>query len=344
MNQQASYTGAIERKGSWAGLRLNETTVAVAVFVLFAVLPALTSGYPIYILPQYLLYGMLAMSLGLLWGFTGILSFGQAAFFALGAYAMGLAAKWDFGSNPGYVALVASLGIGAGLAAIVGYFLFSAGVRDVYFVVVTLAISIMVEQITVSQSQVTGGYNGMFVPRMSLSFAYHSEIDLTSDTAIYYVVLPVVAGVYFWLRWLLCRPFGRVIVGIRENEDRATSLGFNTSLYKTAAFALSGAIACLAGALYGTHANFVSPSLAGVLFSTQVVVWVAIGGRESLLGALLGAVGVAALSNYLTAITPEYWQLVIGIIFVLVIVAFKGGVAGALDRVFRAKARSSAHD
>ncbi len=290
--------------GVW---RQSETGFAAAIFLLLAALPIFVSGYAIYILPQYLLYGMLAMSLGILWGFVGILSFGQAAFFALGAYAMGLAAKWDIGGNPAYLAFIASIFIGAGLAA------------------------------------VTGGYNGMFVPRMSLSFGTSREIDLSNDEAIYYVVLPVVASVYCLLRWMLERPFGKVLVGIRENEDRVISLGFNSSLYKTAAFALSGAIACLAGAFYGTHANFVSPSLAGVLFSTQVVVWVAIGGRESLLGALLGAVGVAALSNYLTAITPEYWQLVLGIIFVVVIVAFKGGLAGALGRAFRPKAGRRDH-
>ena len=278
-----------ERAATSAKMRLpasvrhySETTAAAVIFVLLAVLPILVSGYSIYILPQYLLYGMLAMSLGILWGFTGILSFGQAAFFALGAYAMGLAAKWGFGGNLAYTALVASLVIGAGLAAAVGYFLFSVGVRDVYFVLVTLALSIMVEQITVSQSQITGGYNGMFVPRLSLSLGAGHDIDLSSDAAIYYLVLPVVAAVYFLLRWLLDRPLGKVLVGIRENEDRVISLGFNTSLYKTVAFALSGAIGCLAGALYGAHANFVSPSLAGVLFSTQVVVWVAIGGREFL--------------------------------------------------------------
>jgi ABC-type branched-subunit amino acid transport system permease subunit len=113
---------------------------------------------------------MLAMSLGVLWGFAGILSFGQAAFFALGAYAMGLAAQWGIGGNPAYAGLAASVIIGAGLATLIGYFLFSVGVRDLFFVLVTLALSIMVEQITVSQSQITGGYNGMFVPRMSLSF------------------------------------------------------------------------------------------------------------------------------------------------------------------------------
>lgn len=343
MTEERATTSA--KMGLPTSVRLySETTAAVVIFVLLAVLPILVSGYSIYILPQYLLYGMLAMSLGILWGFTGILSFGQAAFFALGAYAMGLAAKWGLGGNPAYTALVASLVIGAGLAAVVGYFLFSVGVRDVYFVLVTLALSIMVEQITVSQSQITGGYNGMFVPRLSLSLGVGHDIDLSTDAAIYYLVLPVVAAVYFLLRWLLDRPLGKVLVGIRENEDRVISLGFNTSLYKTAAFALSGAIACLAGALYGSHANFVSPSLAGVLFSTQVVVWVAIGGRESLLGALLGAVGVSALSNYLTAVIPEYWQLLLGIIFVVVIVSFKGGLAGAIGRAFGGKAREGGRD
>ena len=121
-------------------------------------------------------------------------------------------------------------------------------------------------------------------------------------------------------------------MGIRENEDRVASLGFDLSIYKTGCFVIAGALAAFAGALYGTHAGFVSPSLAGVLFSTEVVVWVAIGGRTSLLGALLAAVVVASLSNYLSALIPKYWQLVIGIIFVAVIIYFKGGVAGALAR------------
>jgi urea transport system permease protein len=315
----------------------SESGGAALVFLLLAVLPGFVSGYVIYILPQYLLYGVLAMSLALLWGFTGILSFGQAAFFALGAYAMGLAQQWDVGVNGAYLALAISIAVGATLAGLVGYFLFSAGVRDVYFVLVTLALSIMTEQVTISQSAITGGYNGMYVPRMSLTFGPLGGVDLSTDAAIYYVVLAAVVAVYALLRLLLARRFGKVLIGIRENEDRALSLGFDTALFKTGAFALAGSIAGLAGALYGTHANFVSPSLAGVLFSTQVVVWVAIGGRESLLGSLFGAVFVAALSNYLTAITPEYWQLVLGIIFVVVIVAFRGGVAGALSYAFRSR-------
>jgi len=329
----------VARRG---GVR-TEPAVAALAFALLAVLPLAVDGYPIYILPQYMLYGILAMSLGLLWGVAGILSFGQAAFFAIGAYAMGLAMKWELGGNPAYVALLASIVLGGALAGLVGYFLFSAGARAVYFVLVTLALSIIVEQITISQSDITGGYNGMFIPRMSLTLGRSMSVELSGDAGIYYVVLLVTAAVYACLHGVLRSPFGKVLVAIRENEDRAIALGFNTALYKTAAFAVSGAVACLSGALYGTHANFVSPSLAGVLFSTQVVVWVAIGGRQSLLGALLGAVAVAALSNYLTAITPEYWQLVLGIIFVFVIVAFKGGVAGAIDGLLNRVRREAGH-
>lgn len=318
----------------------SESGLAVLVFIALAVLPLVISGYTIYIVPQYLLYGVLAMSLSLLWGFAGILSFGQGAFFALGAYVIGLAENTDPGFvNPAYLAVVASLLLGASVAAFTGYFMFSAGVRDVYFVLVTLALSIIVEQITISQSEITGGYNGMFIPRVSLSLGTETAVTLSGDTAIYYFVLPVVIGVYVLLSWLLRRPFGKVLVGIRENEDRVLSLGFNTSFYKTAAFSLSGAVACLAGALYGTDAGFVSPSLAGVSFSTQVVIWVAIGGRESLLGSLLGAVVVSALSTYLSAIIPDYWQLALGVVFVAVIIAFKGGAARGFAYAFSRRFR-----
>jgi urea ABC transporter permease protein UrtC len=313
--------------------RVTETRIGLAALAAFALLPVAVSGYPIYILPQYMLYGLMAMSLALLWGIGGILSFGQAGFFAIGAYTMGLCFKWVAVVNPAYAALVMAPAIGAMLAALLGYFLFSAGVRSAYFVLVTLALSIIVEQVAVSQSQVTGGWNGMFINRMSLTFGPWLELSLFDDAPIYYLVLAIVAGVYALLRWLLAAKFGKVLTGIRENEERVISLGFDVSLYKTVAFIISGTLATLAGALYGTHAGFVAPSLGGVLFSTEVVVWVAIGGRTSLLAALLAAIVVASLSNYLSALVPKYWQLVLGLVFGAVIIYFRGGLAGALSRL-----------
>ncbi len=313
-------------------LAASESGLAVVVLVAFAVLPIFVSGYSIYILPQYMLYGLMAMSLALLWGFGGILSIGQAGFFAIGGYAIGLCFKYVEFVNPAYMGLIVAPAVGALLAGVLGYFLFRAGVRATYFVLVTLAVSIIVEQVAVSQSQWTGGWNGMYIPRMSLTFGSGTEISLFDDAPMYYFVLCIVAVIYVLLRWLIASKFGKVLVGIRENEDRVTSLGFDTSLYKTATFVISGALAAFAGALYGSHAGFVSPSLGGVLFSTSVVVWVAIGGRASLLGALLAAIVVASLSNYLSALAPKYWQLFVGLIFVTVIIYFRGGVAGALSR------------
>jgi len=337
----AGELGGVGPRGAARGLLDGESVAAVVVFLALAALPALISGYPIYILPQYMLFGMLALSLALLWGQVGIVSFGQAAFFALGAYTMGLAMRQTgLPVNGAYLGLLGSALLGGALAGIIGYFLFSAGVRGAYFVIVTLALSIIVEQLAVSQSQITGGWNGMFIDRMALTFGPWGEISLFDDAPIYYLVLVVVAAAFALLKGLSRAAFGKLLVGVRENEDRLLALGVRTPLYKTGAFALSGATACLAGALYGTHANFVAPSLAGVLFSTEVVVWVAIGGRESLLGALLGGILVASLSNYLSAIMPGYWQLVLGVLFVLVILFLKGGVAGAVARLLAAGRRS----
>jgi urea transport system permease protein len=233
------------------------------------------------------------------------------------------------GSWGGYAGIICGIAAGAVLALIAGYFLFSAGVKATYFVLITLALSIIVEQLAVSQSEITGGWNGMFVDRMALRFGPLGEISLAGDAAMYYFVLTIVALVYFGLSMLTRASFGKILIGIRENEDRMTALGYNVSFYKTAVFTLSGALAGFAGAVYSTHANFVSPSLAGVTFSTEVVVWVAIGGRSSLLGALVGGLLVAALSNYLSSISPQYWQLALGFVFILVIVFSKNGLAGA---------------
>ena len=330
----AAQVEAPATKGRWRFRVLSEDGAAVAFFAGLVVLPVFVAGYPIYILPQYMLYGLLAMSLGLIWGFGGIVSFGQAAFFGLGAYAMGLSLNTGIGFiNPAYLGLLAAILVGGAVAAFASYFLFTAGVRATYFVLITLALSIIVEQLAVSQSQITGGWNGMFISRMELTFGPLGSVSLFGDVPMYYFILVIVLGCYVLARWMLSVKFGKVLQGVRENEDRMEALGYNTAIYKTLAFTFSGGLAGLAGALYGTHASFVSPSIAGVLFSTQVVVWVAIGGRNVLLGALVGGLGVAYAANLLSAATPTYWQLILGLVFILVIVFLKGGIAGALERL-----------
>ena len=304
----------------WAGL---------VVLILLATLPLLTQGYILYILPQYLTFGLLAVSLSLLWGSAGIVSFGQAAFFAVGGYAIGLLMKHPLVDwlNMAYLGFVTAAALGGVLALIVGHFLFSAGVRATYFVLATLALSIIVEQLAKSQSDITGGWNGLYVDRLTLTGPGFS-VNMFPDLPMYYFVLVMVAFAFLPVTLLMRGRFGKIIAGIRENEDRMTALGFEVSRYKTLIFGLSGMIAAFAGSLYATHSGFVSPSLGGVLFSTEVLVWVAIGGRQSLIGSFVGGVLIASLSNWLSALTPEYWQLIIGLIFIAVIIAFRGGLAG----------------
>jgi ABC-type branched-subunit amino acid transport system permease subunit len=315
------------------GVLRSEAAIAAVVFAILALLPLVAGGYIVYILPQYMAFGVLAMSLALLWGFTGILSFGQAGFFAMGGYAVGLMMSMGLPVNGFYLGLLAAALSGAVVAGLIGYFLFSAGVRDAYFVLVTLALSIVVEQLAVSQSQWTGGWNGMFLMRPTLTF-FGLSFELFDDVRVYYAVLIFVILAYVALYRFTRGAWGKIVVGIRENEQRMVSLGVSVTFFKTLVFAISAVVACLAGSVYAVHSGFVSPSIGGVLFSTEVVVWVAIAGRSSLIGALLGGIVVSSLSNYLSAITPAYWQLVLGFIFIAAIAYFRGGVAGAIERFF----------
>lgn len=316
-----------------------ESKFAIVIFVLLALIPQAIGGYTTYILPQYICFGILAMSLALLWGFTGILSFGQAGFFAIGGYLMGLVLSGTIPVGGFFFALLLAVALGYTIAALLGYFLFSAGVRDAYFVILTLALSIIVEQIAVSQSQLTGGWNGMFIMRPEINLGV-AKVNLYGDIPAFYMVLLLAALIYGLLHLYTRSRYGKVLVGIRENEARLLSLGVNTAWRKTVAFALSGAVAAFAGALYAMHSGFVSPSLGGVLFSTEVVVWVAIAGRTSLIGALLGGIAVSWLSNVLSALTPAYWQLFLGVLFIVTIAFFRGGVAGAVGTLLRKRKRT----
>src|SRR6056300_163940 len=306
----------------------NNSYNFIIIFGLLALVPLFFKGYTVFILPQYILFGILAMSLAFIWGNAGILSFGQASFFAIGGYAFGLLLKFYPEINHFFLGSLIILFLGFVIAAITGYFLFSAGVKSTYFVLATLALSILTEQLAVTKSNLTGGWNGLFVDRINITIGDFILVDLGGDFKIFYLILVIALLSYLALNFLEKNKIGKVLKGIRENEDRMLALGYKTSFYKTLAFGISGAFAALAGALYATHANFISPSVAGVLFSTEVVVWVAIGGRYSLLGAFAGGIIVSFLSNYLSTITPEYWQLFLGIVFIITIIFFKDGLAG----------------
>ncbi|MFB6107286.1 MAG: branched-chain amino acid ABC transporter permease [Haloplanus sp.] len=306
--------------------------VILGVTAVAFLLPIVLQPYLAFLAAQYYLFSLLALSLGLLWGYVGILSFGQAAFFGLGAYVMAWSFKYAFvpGINPAYVALVLAPLVTGGAAALLGLFLFYSDVKDVYFVIITLALSVILEQLAVSISSVFGGFNGIYLPRMSLSIPGVVSYQLSNDRLFYYLALVALVGGYLVCLRIVRSDFGETLLAIKENEDRTKSLGYNTARYKTQAFAVSGALAGIAGAFYATLAQFVSPPLTGFVLSTEVVIWVAVGGRELLLGAIVGGLLVNGASTALSSIVESRYILILGIIFIAVVVTFRKGVMGYL--------------
>jgi urea ABC transporter permease protein UrtC len=311
----------------------NATASKKAIWVITAVafvVPVVATPYVAFLTAQYYLFALLGLSLGLIWGYAGIMSFGQAAFFGLGAYVMAWAFQYNFvpGLNPAYVALVAAPLVTGGIAGLLGLFLFYSDVKDVYFVIITLALSVILEQLAVSISSIFGGFNGIYLPRMSVSIPGLFSYQLGNDRLFYYVALFALLGGYLLCRRMVRSDFGETLLAIRENEIRTKSLGYNTAKYKTQAFAVSGALAGIAGALYGTLSQFVSPPLTGFVLSTEVVIWVAVGGRELLLGAIVGSILVNAASTVLSSAIASRYILILGVIFIAVVVTFRKGIMG----------------
>jgi branched-chain amino acid transport system permease protein len=253
-------------------------------------------------LTVWTVYGLLALSLTLVWGKAGIFSFGQAAFFGLGGYAYGAASInliMHTGETVSAVAIAAL--VGAAAAAVLGYFMFYGNLGDVYVAIVTLATTLVLLTFFSSTASPTyhigqallGGYNGMVaIPPLGI----RDQLPLTSAQTL--VVTAVAAGtVGVSLRVLMRRPFGRVIAAIRENEERTQLLGYDVRLYKLAVFVLGGAIAGLAGAGYAAWGQFINPAVFGLQQAALVVIWVLVGGRRSLLGAFVGAFLIAWITT-----------------------------------------------
>ena len=321
-----SYTENLQTIiGRW---KLQHKLAFIGIIILF-LLPFAITEYLAFLAGQYMLFGLLALSLGLIWGYAGILSFGQAAFFGLGAYIMALSFDYISIINPAYAAIVITIIVTSLLAFAIGWFYFYANVHDVYFVIITLALPVIFEQLATTFSSITGGFEGTFVTRMAITLPGF-ELPLQNERLFYYVILcTLLLGYAVCLRCVKSH-FGRILIAIRENEERTQSLGYDTAWYKTIAFSLSGTLAGVAGALYATLAGFVSPTVIGFLLSTEVVIWVALGGRELLLGAIIGGIVVSGLSTALSSAFPQIYILILGIIFIIVVVAFPKGIVGYL--------------
>lgn len=296
------------------------------VVLTLAVLPAVTGQHLTGLVGRFLVFALVAVSLDLLWGYAGQLSLGHAAFFGLGAYAASLVLMGGGGPGRSAAAIALAVLVPAGAALVMGYLLFSGGVGGVYFAIVTLLVSLLLEQLAITWSGFTGGINGLF----GMAPLDLGVLTISSLTSAYYLVLVVVAAAFLATRWLTRTPFGRALTAIRSHEHRAHSLGLSVVTIKTAVFTISCGLAGLAGLLYVPLERFVYPTQLGLIASTSVVVWVVIGGRGTLVGPVIGAVVVEYLASALSGALQGYWTLVIGIFLVVVVVLRPGGLHSLL--------------
>jgi len=305
--------------------------VAVVLLALAAVTPFL-SAYVILLLTQALIVAILAMSLDILLGFTGLPSLGQAAYMGMGAYLTAiLATRYDFGLGWSFwVVVVLGILIGAATAALFG--LFAIRATGVYFLMITLALGMCVWGLAYRWNSMTGGDNGINLPARP-----EFGIQLADGVTYFYVVYGFFVVSLLMLYVLVKSPFGRSLVGIRESEGRMRVLGYNTWLHKYIAFIIAGGFGGLAGVLWAHLSSNVSPQIVILATSVDALLMVVLGGPGTLVGGAIGAGVVVALRDYLSTVVP-WWQYVLGGVYVLTILYLPGGLMGIPERIRRRRA------
>ena len=312
---------------------MNRTLITyLGILALALAAPLFIEEWSLTQLAQYMIYGIFAMSLAFLWGQSGLMCFGHALFFGLGAYMMALSSK---GLLPGLPAsqvlgFALAMTVPALWALIFGMALFKGkALTGAYFGIVTLATAIIAERIATNWDYI-GGFNGILdLPPLTLSFGDFTY-EIWDPLPSYYTSLGFALVVFLLLFWLNRSTFGSLLRGVRDNEMRLSFMGYDVPMIKTLAFCLAGAMAGLSGALFAAQFHFVSPALVGFSLSTEVLIWVALGGKEVLLAAFLGAVSVKYMESFLSDRLGQYWLLVLGLLFILSVITLPRGLLGGL--------------
>ena len=319
------------RRHAWPGLVIVASGILL---ILVCVAPLMVGIYAASLLRDAMLFALLALALDFLWGKTGVLSFGHATFFGAGAYGAAIVST-RFGLDPAigsWLGLTVGICAAMAIALIVGYFLIFGGVRGSYFTIVTLALAVISEHVIVSWSDVTGGDAGLLgIP--PLYFPSSRGMAPLPPEGLYWFVVAVVTVVTVAL-YMLCRGrYGSILRAIDDNEQRAQALGHNTSGHLLAVFVGSAAVAALGGALYASAVGFVAKDVVGLILSTQVIIWVAIGGRGTLIGPILATMAILWLEQEVSSIDVQLWPLFMGGLFILAVFVFPKGVLGRVRLV-----------
>ncbi|MBI3697597.1 MAG: urea ABC transporter permease subunit UrtC [Acidobacteria bacterium] len=332
--------------------------VVLAVFLFLA--PATMSAFRLNLLGKFLALAILALGIDLIWGYTGILSLGHGVFFGIGGYSMAMYLKLSVGTAGTYqsdlpdfmvwnglkqlpwfwkpmayfpVALLSAILLPALVATILGLLTFRSRVQGVYFSIITQALALAGSLLLIGQQPYTGGTNGITDYKDLLGFSLASK---KTQTGLYVITVLCLAGCYLFCRWLVRSKLGRVLAAIRDAENRLRFFAYDSVMFKVFVFAISGSLAGLAGALFVPQVGIISPSNIGIVPSIEMAIWVAVGGRGTLSGAVLGALVVNSAKSAFSESFPEYWLYFLGLLFVGVVLFFPDGGVGLLRRLWNA--------
>ncbi|PRX10870.1 UNVERIFIED_ORG: amino acid/amide ABC transporter membrane protein 2 (HAAT family) [Martelella mediterranea] len=318
--------------------RLSKSLVAQSIAVALAIIAIAVAPFliEIFTLMQFTLFAamaILSLSLAFIWGFGGILCFGQTSFFGLGAYAYAIAAINFQNSTPG---LFFAIAVPSFFALILGYFVFYGRISDVYLGVITLTVTLILFNIVNSTSgeqyrigtALIGGFNGIpAVPTLNWFGAGAQPLTLEQS---WWVTGGALVAIYLGMRALLASSFGRVVVAVRENETRASLLGYDPRAIKLVTFVIGGAVAGLAGAFYVNWGAFVSPTIFSLSLSAEIIIWITVGGMGTLLGPVVGSILIEYLISKIGSQQALNSNLVLGAILVGFVLLLPKGIVPAV--------------
>ena len=323
--------------------------------------------YVVVLLGKYLCYALLALALDLVWGYCGILSLGHGAFFALGGYAMGMHLmrqigergvygnaelpdfmvflNWTelpwywYGFDNFFFAMFMLALVPAALAFVFGWLAFRSRVTGVYLSIITQAMTYALLLAFFRNDMGFGGNNGLTDFKDILGFSLQSDV---TRCVLFALSALSVAGAYVLCRAIVTSKYGRVLVAIRDAESRTRFMGYRVEHYKLFVFVVSAILAGIAGALYVPQVGIINPGEFGPINSIEIVIWVAIGGRGTLFGAVIGAVAVNYAKTYFTGAFPEVWLFMLGALFVISTLYLPKGIVGVVTQIRERRAENNA--
>ena len=315
------------------------------------------SDFTLNLFGKFFAFAILALGIDLIWGYTGVLSLGHGVFFGLGAYAIGMHLMLEIGAEGVYgsslpdfmvwnqvkelpwfwkpfssfgFSLIAVILVPMIFATFFGFFVFRSRIRGVYFAIITQALALVAWLVFNRNETNLGGTNGLTDFKIILGYSLN---DPSTQRAMYMLTVFFLGVAFLLCRWITQSRAGRVLIAIRDCEQRVRFTGYSSANYKLFVFVISAGLAGIAGALYVPQVGIITPNQIGVLPSIEMAIWVAVGGRGTLIGAIVGAVGVNWIRSILTNHFPELWPFFLGGLFVAVVMFFPKGVVGIFSQV-----------